>query len=560
MIQPVSTESPTLGIPKVTLSKSHLDDLDVAGRISLLRECCQQVIGHSREWVDAACQAKGIPDGSPSRAEEISTGPIATARFLRLLELTLRDIEEKGKPILPGSPRSNNFGKLEVPVIPEKRLYDSLVFTGFQAKAIMQSGINLENFDSSLAPQYRGGEKSTGRIALVLGAGNVSSIPATDSLSKIFLENCAVLLKMNPVNEYLGNIFEKSFSPLVNRGLLQIIYGGAEAGAAAIELPEVETVHITGSIEAHDAIVWGPSEGRNERIDSNSPVLKKVITSELGNVSPWIVVPGPYSEKELAFQAENIVSSITNNASFNCIATKVILTWKGWDQRDNFLGKIQSLLDRVPRRTAYYPGACDRYNQYAEEPAQLDSKGTLPWTLLTGLSTDAPEKYFQRESFVCVTVEVPLEAASEEEFLEKAVQFANEKTWGTLGVSLTVHPKFRKKGSNEDLFQKALADLKYGTVAINQWAGLAFAMMSLPWGGYPGQPLTDIQSGTGWVHNSYMLDGVEKSVMEGPLTIFPKPIWFPTHKNPEPVAWRLLELYDKPGIWNLLRLIKASIL
>ncbi|MCA9449865.1 MAG: aldehyde dehydrogenase, partial [Candidatus Omnitrophica bacterium] len=201
---------------------------------------------------------------------------------------------------------------------------------------------------------------------------------------------------------------------------------------------------------------------------------------------------------------------ITNNASFNCIATKVILTWKGWDQRDKFLGKVKSILDRVPRRKAYYPGACDRYNQYAEEPAQLDSKGALPWTLLTGLSTDAPEKYFQRESFVCVTVEVPLEAASEEEFLEKAVQFANEKTWGTLGVSLTVHPKFRKKGSNEDLFQKALADLKYGTVAINQWAGLAFAMMSLPWGGYPGQPLTDIQSGTGWVHNSYMLEELKK--------------------------------------------------
>jgi len=554
-----ATQSSEVHLPSLILSKSSMENLGLEERIGLLKECAEGAVSNAGDWVELACSAKGIPPGSPARAEEISTGPVATLRFLRLLEFTLTQIRDQGKPSLPGRPRNNRFDRVEVPVVPEKRLYDALVFAKFSAKAIMEESVNLSNLDDRLAPLYRSGTLKEPKVALVLGAGNVSSIPATDALSKIFLENCVVLLKMNPVNEYLGPVFERVFSPLIEKGILQIVYGGSETGAAAVALPEVETVHITGSIDAHDSIVWGDMTSRASRIAANTPFLQKEITSELGNVSPWIVVPGPYTEKEIAFQAENVVSSIANNASFNCIATKVLLTWKKWSQREAFLGKVQSILDSVPRRRAYYPGASERFNRYAKVKCEPDTEGTLPWTLLTDLSPDAPEIYFKRESFACVTVEVPLEAPNEEAFLEAAVEFANETLWGTLGVTLSVHPKFRRKPGNEILFQKALMDLRYGTVAVNQWAGLAFAMMSLPWGGYPGQPLTDIQSGRGWVHNSYLLEGVEKSIMEGPLTLYPKPIWFPTHKNPEPIAWNLLELYRKPGIWNLLRLIAVSL-
>lgn len=45
------------------------------------------------------------------------------------------------------------------------------------------------------------GKKSEGRVCLVLGGGNVSSIPAMDALYKLFVEDEVVLLKMNPVND-----------------------------------------------------------------------------------------------------------------------------------------------------------------------------------------------------------------------------------------------------------------------------------------------------------------------------------------------------------------------
>ena len=43
-----------------------------------------------------------------------------------------------------------------------------------------------------------------GGVSLILGAGNVSSIPPMDVFSKLFVEGLVCLLKMNPVNAYMG--------------------------------------------------------------------------------------------------------------------------------------------------------------------------------------------------------------------------------------------------------------------------------------------------------------------------------------------------------------------
>jgi aldehyde dehydrogenase (NAD(P)+) len=88
---------------------------------------------------------------------------------------------------------------------------------------------------------------------------------------------------------------------------------------------------------------------------------------------------------------------------------------------------------------------------------------------------------------------------------------------------------------------------------------LTYALTSPPWGGFPGGTLADAQSGLGWVHNTFMLDGIEKSVLEGPLTMFPKPAWFPSHSRAEQVAWSFFELYRKPSWMNLIRLLFASL-
>ena len=52
------------------------------------------------------------------------------------------------------------------------------------------------------------------RLALVLGAGNVSAIVPLDIADRLINGGQVVICKMNPVNDYLGPIFEDIFAPL----------------------------------------------------------------------------------------------------------------------------------------------------------------------------------------------------------------------------------------------------------------------------------------------------------------------------------------------------------
>ena len=47
-----------------------------------------------------------------------------------------------------------------------------------------------------------------------------------DVLYKLYAEGEVCILKMNPVNEYIGPIIEKAFKPLIDEGFLAIVYGG----------------------------------------------------------------------------------------------------------------------------------------------------------------------------------------------------------------------------------------------------------------------------------------------------------------------------------------------
>jgi acyl-CoA reductase-like NAD-dependent aldehyde dehydrogenase len=515
---------------------------------AVVDRCVAGVAEVADDWIATACHAKEINPRAPIAAEEISGGPLATARFLQLTAKALRDIERFGRPRLPGQLTKSGDGRAQVPVMPSGALFDRLLFGEYSAHVRMLPEVTPENLPDHLAAGFRRREPG---IALVLGAGNVSGIPATDSLGKLFQDGRVVLLKMNPVNDYLGPIFERAFRAIIEAGALRIVCGGADVGAYATGHPQIDEVHITGSIQSHEAIVWGPpGPERNRRRAARDPLLKKTITSELGNVTPWIIEPGPYTERELDYQAENVAAMVANNASFNCIAAKMVVTHRGWPDRQRFLDKVEAMLSRLPPRKAYYPGAADRFRRFTGRDIDTTA-GTLPWTLLRDARPEREPLLFGEESFTCVFAETALDANDAGDFLDRACDFVNERLTGTLGAGLMIHPQFRCDAANETRLQQALARLRYGTVAINQWPALGYAMMSPPWGGYPGATLEQPSSGIGWVHNTFMLDGIEKTVIAGPLVAWPKPLWFPTHRRADQVARRVLDVYCQPAWWKL---------
>ena len=518
-------------------------------RIQWVDRCAEGVGLVARDWVEDACDAKRIPTTSTARAEEVTSGPIATLRFLRLLSHSLRDVQKFGSPRLPKAV-SDRRGQCRVPVFPTGHLYDSILFWPMHAETWLASCVSPDAMHEKSLHRLRD-EKSSPKVLVVLGAGNVSSIPATDALSKIFIENASVLLKMNPVNEYLGKHLGVAFKPLIDANLLRIIYGGIETGRHVVEHEAANGVHVTGSEQTHDKIVWGYDGERDRRRQENKPRLKKQITSELGNVSPWLIVPGNYSKSQLQAQAETIASSIVNNASFNCIATKLIVTCQQWPQRKQFLDLLDSILLRIPSRYAYYPGASQRFERFSGDTPR--DQEYLPWKLRRGINPNSVPHLLREESFTCVCGEFSIDANSGASFLRQSVELANQKIWGTLAANLTMPNRFRRQEG--ELVDEMLGELRYGTIGINQWAGVSFALMSPPWGGFPNTNLQNVQSGIGFVHNTFLLDEPQKTVLSGPLRMHPKPIWYSTHRHPEKVAWDLLELYLHPSTTRLPKLM-----
>ena len=533
-------------------------------RITLLETLTKSTLDVSERWIAAALEAKGISRGTAAEAEEWLAGPVVVLRNLQLLKRTLEDIRDHGSPRLPGRVTTRPDGQVVAPVFPTDG-WDKLLFTGFTAEVWMDPAVTPSTLPETMGVFYRNAP-GKGNVALVLGAGNVSSIGPMDALYKLFAEGQVVVLKMNPVNEYLGPIFDEAFRELHRRGYFRVVYGGAEEGEYLCQHGAVDDIHITGSDKTHDAIVYGVGDEGRKRKEKREPRLSKPISSELGNVSPIIVVPGPWSQDDLAYQGVNLASSLTNNAGFNCNATRVIVTHQAWKQRAALLDAVKEALRKAPPRKPYYPGAAQRHEAFVEAHPKAhqfgpQGEGQVPWTFITDLDPSQPDDIcFTTEAFCGVTSEVPLTAASTVEFIENAVSFCNDELWGTLNAAIIVHPASLKDPAVAEALERAIANLRYGAVAVNHWPALAYALVSPTWGAFPGHEMHDIRSGRGVVHNTYLFDRPQKSVVRGPFRVMPKPAWFVTNKTSHEVGRKLASFNAEPSptkipsiLWSALR-------
>ena len=563
-----SNPSPSLGPEPTDLAEVELALAVLAERatafarsplgdkVAWLREILTRFEDIAPRLVRDACEAKGVAFGSPLEGEEWMAGILPIVRNIRQLGAALDQVRRYGAPQVDANriaPRAS--GGVAVTVTPHD-VTDSLLYAPFAAQTWLNAPAEAEHLADSQASFYRKRDPE-GRVALVLGAGNVASIPVLDVLYKSFVDGAVCLLKMSPVNAYLGPWFELALAPLISRGFLRIVYGGAALGAHLTQSPLIDEMHITGSAETHDRIVWGePGTEQATRKKQGDPLFKKPVTSELGNVSPVLVVPGKYSASELSTLARGIAGMVTQNASFNCNAAKMLVTPHGWPQRRELLENLQRELAAIPPRKAYYPGAAARHaalTRDAEHVTRIGeaSEGQLPWTLITELdpASDAPQ--FRVEPFCSILSEVSVGSVDPLEFLATASAFANDRLWGTLNAMLYIDPRTERDRTVSAALERAIADLRYGTVAINQWPASAYALATAPWGGHPSATLADVQSGLGWVHNSLLLEHVEKTVQRGPLRAFPTPAYFPGHRALQHLGRALAHFEASPSALGL---------
>jgi hypothetical protein len=524
---------------------------DAAARSRLALATARSVAAVAPAWADAAVgmkRAAGVAHEAAARAEELATGPLVTLRLLLLTAGAWGEASRSRLPRLPMPPRITHQGSghdaaslVAVDLLPARGLLDGVILGGQQAtvRCANPGGVAefLRTWREEWATRPRGGG-----VAAVLGAGNVTGLAVADAISQIFEHGRAALVKLHPLHEPLAAVLGEALGPLVEAGLVAFVAGGTELAREAVAADAVGHVHLTGGRAAFEALAGSTS---------------KPLTCELGNVTPWFVVPGRYTPAQLRFQADAIVASIVHNTSFNCIATKLVVTCRGWDQREALLGHVRHRLASLAPRPGWYPGAPAAWERISGRPAPAD--GTLPWVFREGLHHDADAAWWGQEWFVPVAGELPLDAADVEDFCIRAAALARSLP-GSLAASVTV-PEFlsTRDAARTELL---LEHLPFGVVARNCWAALAYSMGSVPWGGYPGGTRADPKSGIGFVHDPLLLPLVHNSIIRGPLAARLTPPWAPWHGHGARLTQGLIDMYASiarggSGLWHVARMLPA---
>jgi hypothetical protein len=534
---------------------SALDDLTgqaaswATAEAAEVRQLTAEAVVHATRiaphWVRACADEKRSGQG-PAQGEEWALGPLILVRYLRTLVRALDGICAHGQPDWPSASRPAPGGRVAVPVFPQLG-WDRLLLPRFRADVWLEPGLGESDARSQQAASYRRSPEP--KLCVVLGAGNVSAIPATDAVEQLVVHRRVVLLKTSPVQDYLVPLLESALQPFLERGVLRVVDDAADADRLLLSDMRVDAVHMTGSQETFAKVVQG----------SVARPVPLTITAELGNVTPVIVMPGAWSAADIDYQAQNVAGMVVNNGGYNCAAARVLVTSADWPQRQSFLDALRVALSRIPSRFAYYPGAPERLDEFLRRypPAECigdRSEGRLPWVLIAGLDADADQLCFTTEPFAPVVGETALDSGPD--FLASAVRFCNERLAGDLAASILVHPRSVPNG-----FDEAIAALQYGTVAVNHWSAVAYSLGSAPWGAFRGGGMTvgPETSGSGFVHNTLMLAGVEKTVLRGPFRVRPTPMWFPCFPRRSALSKRTLALQARPGLARLAAVIAAAI-
>lgn len=543
-------------------NKNKWSSLSVSEIINLFESVLQNLTTIADEWVEKDIQNRGLTSAHWDAAVSYFGGPIMAIHTLRAYLQSLKDIERYGKPRLPGKITTKSNGQVAVQVYPTS-LYEKILFNGFKGEVWLDTEITTSAEIAQAKNYFQ--PSHTGKVALVLGAGNVSALTINDTYHQLINERHVVMIKVHPVTEYLGELLEKIFEPLITRGFLQVVYGGVPEGVYLCQHELIDTIHITGSDKTYDNIVYGAGEIGLQNKQNRQPICSKKITSELGNVTPAIIIPGPWTQADIQYQAENLATTMTVNSGFNCISTRVIIQHESWQLRSQLMASLCEQLQHIPLCKSYYPGAQKRIAEIVTQKPEAKQIGIAnasesPWTVIQNLeAANQDEECFRAEVFGGFTTETALKADSIPDYIANAVKFCHEQLWGNLAVMIIVHPASLKDPVIKAALDKAICDLRYGCISINHFPAIALAFGTTTWGGFPGNPPHAIQSGSGQVCNAFLIENAQKSVVSGFFKMIPKPAWFATNKKSVKIAKSLLDFEKKPTLRHFIKILFASI-
>ena len=519
-----------------------------------LASMLEETISNKKEvsyfWATICSDNKGTTK-TPAEGEEWLGGPFASVLATQYYIKSLINDDD----LVEG-----NFNNSEnsYKVFPNNFI-ERITFPFINAKVYFNKSMSFEDIN-----KFRGFSKRYDiepSITLVLGAGNFSSIPYLDVLYHLITRRSVILLKLNPVNEYLKPVFEKVFKNFIERGYIIVTNGNINESKYMATHPGINHIHLTGSDKTYEDIVYGRELTGNERsIKTLSKINPKPITSELGNVTPIIIHPGKWSTSDIKYQARKIVTGKLNNNGFNCIAAQVVVLPDGWGHTETLIKYVKYYMNKSKDRKAYYPDSIERLTKLEKDKSYERVNSLSCTTPHLTREIKAYNKYELDEVWSSTIYFRKIAYSNAEDYVKKSIDYCNNELWGNLGVSVII--KNHNNKFNKHITNSYIENLKYGTIAINEWAAIGYIIPQLPWGGFPGNKDNDIQSGQSVVHNSMLFESPLKGIVETKFRIsrLIDPPWFITNRKSRRLFMNLTYFQINNTKINLIKLIFSALI
>ena len=517
---------------------------------SMLEETISNIKEVSYFWATICSDNKGTTK-TPAEGEEWLGGPFASVLATQYYIKSLINDDD----LVEG-----NFNNSEnsYKVFPNNFI-ERITFPFINAKVYFNKSMSFEDIN-----KFRGFSKRYDiepSITLVLGAGNFSSIPYLDVLYHLITRRSVILLKLNPVNEYLKPVFEKVFKNFIERGYIIVTNGNINESKYMATHPGINHIHLTGSDKTYEDIVYGRELTGNERsIKTLSKINPKPITSELGNVTPIIIHPGKWSTSDIKYQARKIVTGKLNNNGFNCIAAQVVVLPDGWGHTETLIKYVKYYMNKSKDRKAYYPDSIERLTKLEKDKSYERVNSLSCTTPHLTREIKAYNKYELDEVWSSTIYFRKIAYSNAEDYVKNSIDYCNNELWGNLGVSVII--KNHNNKFNKHITNSYIENLKYGTIAINEWAAIGYIIPQLPWGGFPGNKDNDIQSGQSVVHNSMLFESPLKGIVETKFRIsrLIDPPWFITNRKSRRLFMNLTYFQINNTKINLIKLIFSALI
>ena len=544
----VSTLDVDRYISTLRLNSKSFSELSNEALAIMFEESIQNIKNIAYFWATIGADNKGIKD-TIAEGEEWLGGPFASTIALQYYIEYLRSDSS--------TISEEDIDQNKIHVFPNKSI-EKLLFPFVKADVHFHK--NMSNADILNARGFGNRLGFKKGITLILGAGNVSSIPLLDTIFDMVVNRHCVLLKLNPVNEYLKPVFEQVFENFINNGFMIVTTGNVDVSSYMTQHTGITNMHLTGSDITYENIVYGSTlEEKDKGKKTLSKVNKKPFTTELGNVTPFIIHPGTWSSSEIKYQARKIVTAKLNNNGFNCIAAQVVVLPKGWKHTNKLVSAIKNQLSKEKDRLAYYPKSIETLNSLKESEHITQENDLTCSTPHLTKDLELNDFFEQNEVWSSTLFFKYIEYSDESDFVEKSIDYVNNQVWGNLGAAVLIKGHNNKK--NKIHTSKYTEKLNYGTVAINEWPALGFIIPTMPWGGFPGNKDSDIQSGQGYVHNAYFFESPLKGVLYSKFKLpFVDPVWFTSNKKGTKVFKRLTYYQIDNSKLNLVKLIFSALI